>query len=440
MTELWLPIIILFGGLFFFLILGLPMAFTLGGVAIIAAFLYMGPQSLSFVATNTFGVMRKLILIAMPLFVFMACVLERSGIADDLFAAMHQWLGPLRGGLAIGTVVISTIIAAMSGISTTGVVTMGLIALPIMLKRGYNKTIAIGPILAGGALGVLIPPSVGFIIYGMFTKTSIGRLFAGGLIPGLILSFLYMSYIGIRCYFKPELGPALPPEERVSLKQKFVLSRGLILPILLILAVLGSIFAGIVSPTESAAVGAGGAIVCAAIHRKLNWQLIKDAAYRTFMVSGMVMWIFFGAFSFSAVFIATGGTELIKGTILGLDVEPIMILLVMQLSYFILGCLVDEITMLMITIPIYLPIILGLGFDPVWFGVLFYINMQMAYLTPPFGFTLFYMRGVAPPEVSLADIYRSVIPFVGLQWIGLLLVLFFPQLALWLPEIVFGLR
>ena len=220
MTEFWLPLIILFGGLFFFLVLGLPMAFTLGGVAIITALLYMGPQSLDFVSTNTFGVMRKLVLIAMPLFVFMACVLERSGIADDLYSAMHQWLGSLRGGLAIGTVIICAIIAAMSGISTTGVVTMGLIALPIMLKRGYNKTIAIGPILAGGALGVLIPPSVGFIIYGMFTKTSIGRLFAGGLIPGLILAFLYISYIGIRCYFKPALGPSLPPKRGFPLSRK----------------------------------------------------------------------------------------------------------------------------------------------------------------------------------------------------------------------------
>jgi len=440
MTEFWLPLLVLFGGLFLFLVLGLPMAFSLGGVAIIAAFFYIGPESLNFIATNTFGVMRKLVLIAMPLFIFMACVLERSGVADALYDAIRQWVGPLRGGLSMATVLVCTVIAALSGISTTGVVTMGLIALPIMLNRGYNKTIAIGPILAGGALGVLIPPSVGFIILGMLTRTSIGRLFAGGLIPGLILSSLYVGYIGIRCYLQPHLGPALPPEERVSLREKIALSRGLILPIILIVAVLGSIFAGIASPTESAAVGAGGAVICAAVHRKLNWQLLKEAAYRTFTVSGMVMWIFFGAFCFSAVFISTGGPHLIEGMLLGLEVEPIIVVLVMMLTYFVLGCVVDEITIMVLTIPVYMPILIGLGFDPVWFGVLFYINMQIAYLTPPFGYCLFYMKGVAPPGVTMGDIYRSILPFIGLQWIGLLAVLFFPQLALWLPEVVFGLK
>jgi len=309
-----------------------------------------------------------------------------------------------------------------------------------MLKKGYNKTIAIGPIMAGGALGILIPPSVSFIIYGMLTRSSIGRLFAGGLIPGLILSFLYVSYIGIRCYFQPHLGPALPLEERASLGKKIALSRGVILPILLIIAVLGSIFLGIASPTEAAAIGAAGAIACAAIHRRLNWQVLKETCYRTVRITGMVMWIVFGAFCFSSVFIATGGPELVKEFMLGLEVKPIIIILMMMVSYFILGCFVGEITILMVTMPIYFPIFLGLGYDPVWFGVLFMINMQMAYLTPPFGYCLFYMKGAAPPGVTMGDIYRSIIPFIGLQWIGLLAVLFFPQLALWLPEVVFGLK
>jgi len=349
-------------------------------------------------------------------------------------------VGPVRGGLAIGTVLICTIIAALSGISTAGVVTMGLVALPIMIKKGYNKTIAIGPILAGGALGILIPPSCSFIILGVLTKTSIGRLFAGGMIPGLILSFFYVSYIGIRCYFKPELGPPLPKEERVGLLKKIALGRGIILPTLLIVTVLGSIFMGIASPTESAAVGAAGAMVCAAIHRKLNWEVLKDAAYRTLQVTSFCLWILFGAFSFSSVFIATGGPHLVKEFVGSLEVAPIIIIFMMMLSYFILGCFVDEITILMLTIPIYMPILISLGYDPVWFGVLFVVNMQMAYLTPPFGYTLFYMRGIAPPGVTMVDIYRSVIPFVGLQWIGLLLVLFLPQLALWLPDVVFGLK
>lgn len=439
--EFWvLPLSVLFGGLALGLIFALPMAFTLGTSAIMAGLVYQGPTIFPIVVRNTYGPMLYLIMIAVPLFIFLAAVLERSGIAEDLFAAMHQWFGPVGGGLAMSVIVITTIIAAMSGVSTAGVVTMGLIALPIMLKKGYHKTIAIGPILAGGVLGILIPPSVSFIIYGMLTRTSIGRLFAGGIIPGLILASMYIIYIGIRCHFRPQDGPALPKEERVSFKRKLILSRGLILPVALIVAILGSIFAGIASPTEAAAVGAFGAIVCAAIRRRLSWQLLKDAALRTVTVNGMIMWILFGAFIFAATFIQTGGPSVVKDFILGLDVEPIVIILVMQVSYFILGCIVDEITILFITIPIYMPILVGLGFDPVWFGVLFIVNMQMAYLTPPFGFTLFYMRGIAPPGVTLMDIYRSVIPFIGLQWIGLLIVLFIPQVALWLPNVVFQLK
>jgi tripartite ATP-independent transporter DctM subunit len=439
--EYWVvPVMILFGGLFVGLVFGLPMAFTLGGAAIVAGFIFQGFTIVELVIRSTYGPMTNLILVALPLFILMASVLERSGIADDLFTAMHQWTGPLRGGIAIAVVGICTIIAAMSGVSTAGVVTMGIIALPVMLRKGYNKSIAIGPILAGGALGILIPPSTTFIVYGMLTRTSIGRLFAGGIIPGLILSVLYMSYIGIRCYFQPQLGPPLPKEERVSLVEKIKLSRGLVLPILLIVAVLGSIFGGVASPTESAAVGALGAVICAAIHRRLNWAMFREAAVRTASVTGMVMWILFGAFCFASVFISTGGPTAVKEFVTGLDVPPILVIFMMQVSYMILGCFMDEITILFLTIPIYMPILVGFGYDPVWFGVLFIVNMQMAYLTPPFGLTLFYMRGIAPPGVTLMDIYRSVIPFVGIQLIVLILVLFFPQLSLWLPDVVFGLR
>jgi len=439
MTD-WLPLAVLLGGLAFGLITGLPMAFTLASSSIIATWIFMGPEIFPFVAMNISGMMRSMVLIAMPLFIFMACVLQGSGVVDALYDAMHQWLGPLRGGLSMATVLICTIIAALSGVTTTGVVTMGLIALPIMLKHSYNKGIAIGPILAGGALGLLIPPSVPFIIYGMMARVSIGRLFAGGIIPGLMLSFLYVSYIGIRSYFQPHLAPALPPEERVSVKRKIVLTRGLILPILLVAAVLGAIFGGIASPTEAAAIGAAGAIVSAAVHRKLNWQLLKEAGYRTMAVNGMIMWILFGAFCFSSIFFQTGGPQLVRDVLIGLAVEPIHVFLVMLGILIILGCFVDGITQMMITLPIFLPTVLELGYDPVWFGVLFMVQAQISYLTPPFGFTLFYMKGVAPPEVTMGDIYRSILPFIGLQSIGLLAVLFFPQLALWLPDVVFGLR
>jgi len=439
--EFWvLPITVLFGGLALGLLFGLPMGFTLGCSAMFAGVVYQGTSIFPVVVRNTYGPMLYLVMIAVPLFIFMAAVLERSGIADDLFSALHQWFGPVNGGLAIAVVVICAIIAAMSGVSTAGVVTMGLVALPIMLKKGYHKTVAIGPILAGGVLGILIPPSVSFIIYGMLTHTSIGRLFAGGIIPGTILATLYIIYIGIRCWRKPADGPALPPEERVSFRRRIVLSRGLVLPILLIFTVLGSIFAGIASPTEAAAVGAFGAIICAAVRRRLTWQLLRDAAMRTATVNGMIMWILFGAFIFAATFIQTGGPTVVKDFVMGLEVAPIVVILIMQFSYIILGCIVDEITILFITIPIYMPILVGLGYDPVWFGVLFIVNMQMAYLTPPFGYTLFYMRGIAPPGVTLMDIYRSIVPFIGLQFIGLMLVLFFQPLALWLPNVVFQLK
>jgi tripartite ATP-independent transporter DctM subunit len=439
MTE-WLPIIVLIGGLAFGLITGFPMAFTLASSSIIASWIFIGPQSLPYVATNVFGMMSSMVLIAMPLFIFMACILEKSGVTQDLYAFMHQLLGPLRGGLSIGTVLICAIIAAMSGVSTTGVVTMGIIALPIMLKQRYNKSIAIGPILAGGALGLLIPPSISLIIYGMIARVSIGRLFAGGIVPGLILVFLYVSYISIRSYFQPHIAPALPREKRVSFREKIALAHGLILPVLLITAVLGSIFAGIASPTEAAAVGAGGAIACAAIHRRLDWQVVKDACYRTMAINGMIMWILFGASCFTSIFFRTGGQDLISDVIIGVAANPLYVFGIILVTLIVLGFFLDEITQIMITVPVFLPIIVELGYDPVWFGVLFMTQVQMDYLTPPFGFTLFYMKGVAPPEVSMGDIYRSIVPFIIMQLAVVLFIIFFPDVVLWLPDTVFGLR
>lgn len=436
----WLPIVYLAGGLVLGLITGLPMAFALASSSIIVAWIFVGPMSLPFVATNIFGMMTNMVLVAMPLFIFMACVLEKCGVANALYEFMQQLLGPLRGGLAMGTVLICTVIAAMSGVTTTGVVTMGIIALPIMLKHGYNKSIAIGPILAGGALGILIPPSISLIIYGMIARVSIGRLFAAGIIPGLMLSFLFLSYIGIRCYFQPHLAPALPPEQRVSLKEKILLAKGLVLPVLLVFAVLGSIFFGIASPTEAAAVGAVGALVSAAINRRLNWQMVKEAGYRTMAVNGMIMWILFGTACFTSIFFRTGGTQLVQDAIIGAGLEPVHFFLIALGIMIAFGFFVDEITEMMIIVPILLPIVIQLGYDPVWFGILFMVEEQMDYLTPPFGFTLFYLKGVAPPEVSMGDIYRSILPFVAIQFIVMLVILFFPQITLWFPDVIFGLR
>jgi len=434
-TGLILLLACLFGGL----ILGFPMAFTLGASAMIVGLICGGPRVLTIAAMQVYSGMVSLSLVAMPLFIFVACLLEKSGLAEELYAAVRQWLAPVPGGLAIATVAVCTVIAAMSGVAAAGVVTMGVIALPIMLKYGYDKSMALGAIMAGGALGILIPPSVTAIIFGMLTHTSIGRLFAGGLIPGLILSACYMTYIGLRCRFNPRLGPRPPLEERVSLKERIALTRGVIIPIIIIVAMLGSIFLGIASIMESAAVGAATTLFFVGVRRKLNWQLFKEACYRTFVVNCIIMWIIFGAKIFATIFIDIGTAGLMKEALIGLRVSPIVLVAVMQLSYMLLGCIVEEVTMICLTIPVYAPILMALHLDPIWFGVLFIINMQLGYLTPPFGYCLFYMRGVAPPAIAITDIYRSILPFLAIQTCVLALVLFHPQLALWLPGILFGL-
>lgn len=435
MTEL-LPVLTLVGGLLFGLITGFPMAFTLSSSAIITAFFFFGAQTLPFVATNVFGMMSSMVLIAMPLFVLMACLLEKSGVAEDLYAFMYQALGPVRGGLSMGTVLICAIIAAMSGVSTTAVVTMGIIALPIMLKQGYHKSIAIGPILAGGALGLLIPPSISLIVYGMVARVSIGKLFAGGVVPGLILVGAFLAYIAIRSYLQPDYAPALPKEQRVPLKELIILAKGLILPIGVVAAVLGTIFAGVASPTEAAAVGVAGALISALINRRLNWAMLSEAAVRSMGITGMVMWILFGAACFTSIFFRTGGQDLISDLLLGFE-NPALIFGFILLVLIVLGFFLDEITQVMITVPVFLPIIVELGYDPVWFGVLFMTQVQMDYLTPPFGFTLFYMKGVAPPEVSMADIYRSILPFVLIQLAVVIFILLYPGVVMWLPNLLF---
>lgn len=431
-----LPVLTLTGGLLFGLLTGFPMAFTLPSSAIITALIFFGPQTLPFVATNVFGMMSSMVLVAMPLFILMACLLEKSGVAEDLYAFMYQALGPVRGGLSMGTILICAVIAAMSGVTTTAVVTMGIIALPIMLKQGYHKNIAIGPILAGGALGLLIPPSISLIVYGMVARVSIGKLFAGGIVPGLILVFMFMMYIGIRSYLRPNYAPALPKEKRVSKKELFILARGIILPLGVVGAVLGTIFSGIASPTEAAAVGVAGALISAIINRRLSWEMLRGAAMRTMGVTGMIMWILFGATCFTSIFFRTGGQDLISELLLSFD-NPVLIFGFILLVLIVLGFFLDEITQVMITVPVFLPIIVELGYDPVWFGVLFMTQVQMDYLTPPFGFTLFYMKGVAPPEVSMGDIYRSILPFVLIQLIVVILILLYPEVVLWLPNLLF---
>lgn len=428
--------LLLFGSLFLLLAVGMPVAFALAGATVVYGYILLGSKAFYIVTTHIYGSMLNEILLAIPLFFLMAHVLQHSGLADELYGTIHQWLGGIKGGLAMGTVIICTLFAAMSGISGAATVAMGLIALPAMLKRNYDKRIAVGCIAAGGVLGILIPPSVIMILYAMISRESVGGMFFGGVIPGLVLSGLFIIYIGIRSALQPHLGPPVPLEERANLKQRIISLKSVVLPIALVVLVLGSIYTGAATPTEAAGVGAIGAFICAIIYRRLNWRVLVDIVRGTFKVTGMVMWIVAAAAAFTGLYIALGAQALIIDVVTGLPVNPWAVLIGIQVVLFLFGMIMDDFAIVMLCAPIFVPIVRALGFDTLWFGILFIVNMQMAFLTPPFGYNLFYLRGVAPKGVTMGDIYRSIIPFVGLQALGLALVMIFPRLALWLPSMM----
>ena len=427
--------LIMFLSLVVLLLTGLPLVFVLGGLAMVFSYFLWGPNSMLLVALQAWKVMTTYSFVAIPLYIFMAVILQRSGVIEDLFDVMRMWFGPLHGGLAIGTVVICTLMAAMTGIVGAAVATMGILALPAMLNRKYDKRIALGCICAGGTLGILIPPSVITVVYAVTAGVSIGQMFMGGVGPGLLLSSLFIIYIAVRCWLRPQLGPAPTKEEReqYSLRVKLIALRAVILPILLIIGVLGSIYTGIATPTEAAGVGCVGAIISAAIYRRLTWGNIKESVYSTARTTAMILWITIGARCFISVFSAVGGDELVLHFVSALALNRWIILILIQLMLIFLGMFLDEIGIILLCVPIFLPIITALKFDPVWFGILFLVNAQMDYITPPFGYTLFYLRGVAPEGVTMGDIYRSIIPFVLLQALGLGLCMIFPQIVLWLP-------
>ena len=412
------------------------MTYILGGLAVIFTWLFLGATSLIMISATAFGVMNNFILIAIPLFVFMGIVLQHSGIAEDMYEMMYKWVGGIRGGLAMGTVIICTLFAAMSGISGAATVTMGVIALPSMLKHGYHKNIAVGSISAGGALGILIPPSVLMIVYGVFAGESIGALFAGGVIPGFLLALMYILYIGIRSHLNPAMGPAVPKSERATWGEKMTSLRAVILPIVLIFLVLGTIFKGIATPTEAAAIGALGALLCAALSKKLSWKIFNSSLQQSLNLSCMVLWIIIGGSCLTGIYTALGAVDFIGEMVSMLPVSRYVILIGMQVSLLFLGMLLDPGGIIMICTPVFVPVIKALGFDPVWFGVLFIVNMEMSYLTPPFGFNLFYMKSIVPESISMIDIYKSVLPFVGIQALLLVLLVVFPELVTWLPSIL----
>ena len=428
--------------LFFFsllvlLLIGLPLAFVLGGVSVVFLYFTWGPEAFYMVAAQAWGAMNKFTLVAIPLFILMAMILEKSGAANDLYEMMYLWFGPVPGGLAIGTVVICAIFSAMCGISGAAVVTMGTIALPSMLKRGYDKSLAVGCINSGGGWGILIPPSVIMILYCLITGESVGRMFAGGVLPGLMLLVLVSSYIAIRCMIQPEVGPALPKEERGDWSRKLKALKAVILPIGIVMMVLGSIIGGVATPTEAAALGVLGAIISGLVYRQINWKVVRESSIRTFRLTGMIMWILFGAYCFSAAYHGMGASQFIEHMMKYIPGGAWGSIIFIQAVIFLLAMVLDPAGIMMICIPVFLPTVKAHGFDPLWFGILFVINMEIGYMTPPFGFNLFYMKGIVPPQITMGDIYRSVIPFTLVESTGLALVMIFPGIATWLPNLLF---
>ena len=418
------------------LIAGIPIAISLIAVSLIFGLILIGPQALYMAGMAVVGTATVDIYLAIPLFVFMGVVLQFSGIVRDLYEVMYNWAGPLRGGLAIGTVGASTVLSAMVGTGSPGVVTMGLIALPEMLRRKYDRPLAMGTIVAGATLGPLIPPSILLIIIGGFANVSVGQLLIGGIIPGLIISALFSLYIGMACWRRPEMGPALPPADRASWRKKIVLLRGVILPILLIVGVLGGIYTGACTPTEASAVGAIGAMICAAVKGQLNLTNLKQATRTTVTVAVMVYFLLIGGTLYSQVLTGSGIGFYISDLLVGAAVTPTVGLIIMMVIPFIMGMFMDGAAITMICIPIFMPVVYSLGLHPIWFCMLFNINLLIGYLTPPFGINLFYMKGVAPSGVTMGELYRSVIPFIPVMIVGLVLCILFPEVVLLLPRLM----
>lgn len=432
--------LLMFAAVAFGVFLGFPVFAVLMGSAFWLGLVGWGPVVIDQMVYLGFGVLTNDALPAIPLFVFMGSMLDKSGIAERSFKLMQVIFGPVKGSVALATLALCTLFAAGTGIVGASVTIMGLLALPVMLQRKYDIPMATGTIMAGGTLGILIPPSIMLVLYGPLAGLSVARLFTAAMIPGLLLSSIYIIYIVVRCAINPKLGPALPPEERkMPLGQlAFLLATDLIPFLFTIVAVLGSIILGFASPTEAAAVGCVGAIILALLHKQLTLKNVRDAAYETISTSTFILTITVAANIFCGVFLALGGAHIITSILMGLPLGPYGILFLILLIIFIMGFFIEWIAILLIFIPIMTPLIPALGFDPLWFAVVVCVCLQTAFLTPPFASSIFYLKGIAPPEVKLQHIYKGVIPFVGLQLVGLTLCIVFPDIVLWLPRLVYG--
>lgn len=429
--------IIMLGGILLFVLTGFPIALVVGSVGLIVGYLVFGGAALEIMYTRVYSLSLNYPFLAVPMFTFMGVVLQRSGIAEGLYDALYLWLGGFRGGLAIVTVVFGTVLAACLGVITAAVTILTLIALAPMIKRGYDKALAAGAVVAGGTLGILIPPSIMLVVYGPMAGISVAKMLIAAIFPGLILSGLYNSYIIIRCFLQPKIAPPIPIEERrvPFIKKTTKLFTALVPPVALILAVLGTIFFGIAPPTEAAAVGSLAALLLALGYRKFSWGLLKYAGLETLRVSAFVLLIGCLCYAFVGIFMSAGCGEVVTNAILGAPFGRWGPFAVVMLIVFLLGMFIEWIGIVFIIVPIITPIVVALGFDPLWFGMMVCINLQMAFMTPPLAMSIFVCKGTAAPElgVTMADIIRGVIPFVALVMVGLVIFISFPQVILWLP-------
>jgi tripartite ATP-independent transporter DctM subunit len=430
----------MFLSLFILLLLGFPVAFTLGGVSLLFGYLTFGFNFFNFLPLRIWGIMSNYVLMAVPLFVFMGVMLEKSGLAEDLLETMALLFGRLRGGLAISVVIVGAMLGASTGIVGATVVTMGLLSMPTMLRRGYSPEVAAGTISASGTLGQIIPPSIVLILLGSIMNVSVGDMFIGAVIPGIILVGLYLLWIVIIGITKPESVPCMPADELARFRGVEMVKRiiqAFVLPFFLVIAVLGSIFAGIASPTEAAAVGALGATVLTLCYGKFSLPTLKDVMRETVLLTSMVFIILVGATAFGLVFRGMGGDRQLTSLILNYDLSPGVFLALVMLVVFVAGFFIDFIEITFIIVPVVAPIFNQLGVDLLWIGILLAMNLQTSFLTPPFGFSLFYLKGVAPDNVKTSQIYRGIIPYVVIQLVGLLILLLFPQTVTWLPRVAF---
>ena len=435
--------LLMFGSLFVAIFIGHPLAFALGALAVIYGVMFWGGPVDMFIAVfanKTFGVMSDYVLVAVPLFIFMAQFLDASGVAESLFQAMYVVMGPLRGGLALAVIVVCTIFAASAGVVGATEVAVGLLAVPALMKRNYHIPLIAGSVCAGGTLGIIIPPSIMLVFYGSLANLSVGQLFLAAMGPGFMLASFYMLYILVICWIKPSYGPPMPKEERThTLGQKVrMVMVGLVPPVFLIFMVLGSIVAGVATPTEAAGIGCFGSIILALAYRKLTWKVTKNACLATLGTTSMIMALAVGGNAFQAVFMGLGGGDAISNLLLSLEVDPVVVLYIMMGCVFVLGMFIDWIGILLIVVPIFIPIAEELGFSLVWFATLICVNLQMAFLTPPFGYSMFYLKGIAPPEMTMIHIYKGVVPFIALQWLALIICVQFPEFVLYLPRMIFG--